>query len=76
LRECLALCEKKYAAAEPLLLQGYEGMKQREKTMSAQVRLRGLTNAVRYLVELDDAWGSSGKAAPWRKKLAEMKRSN
>jgi serine/threonine protein kinase/tetratricopeptide (TPR) repeat protein len=68
------LGQTKYAEAEPLLLQGYEGMKQREDTMSAQVRVRCLTNAVQYLVELYDAWDMSDKAALWRKKLEEMNR--
>ena len=69
------LGQKKYAEAEPLLLQGHEGLKQHEAAMPAQVRLLCLTNAVQYLVELYAGWGSSEKAAPWQKKLEEMKGS-
>jgi serine/threonine protein kinase/tetratricopeptide (TPR) repeat protein len=69
------LGQQKYAEAEPLLLQGYEGIKQRAATIAAEVRTRCLTRALQYLVELYDAWGDPDKAAPWQKKLAEMKHS-
>jgi len=38
------LGQKKYAEAEPLLIDGYEGMKQREQTIPWQARAR-LTEA-------------------------------
>jgi eukaryotic-like serine/threonine-protein kinase len=68
------LGQKKYAEAEPHLLKGYEGMKQREAAMSAEVRVRSLTNAAQYLVELYDAWDRPDQAASWRTKLEELKR--
>ena len=45
------LGQKKYADAEPLLLTGYEGMKQREKTIPPQGQTR-LPEALDRLIEL------------------------
>jgi serine/threonine protein kinase/Flp pilus assembly protein TadD len=58
--------QMKYVEAEPLLLDGYEGMKQRAKDVPP-VRL---AEAGKRLVELYDAWGKKEKADEWRKKLA------
>jgi serine/threonine protein kinase/tetratricopeptide (TPR) repeat protein len=58
--------QKKYADAEPLLLQGYKGMK--EKAIGARARSR-LTEALERLVQLYDAWGKKDEAAKWRKEL-------
>ena len=66
------LIQKKYAEAEPLLVQGYEGMKQREAKMPAQSR-QFLTEAVERLVQLYEATGQNAKAAEWRKKREERK---
>ncbi len=63
------LGQKKYAAAEPLLLAGYEGMKQREDQLP-KVRL---AEALERLVKLYDATGKKDKADGWRKKLQEAK---
>jgi hypothetical protein len=62
------LGQKRYAEAEPLLLQGYEGMKQREKSIPPQMQAR-LTGALERLVALYDAWGKKDEAAKWRKEL-------
>jgi serine/threonine protein kinase/lipopolysaccharide biosynthesis regulator YciM len=59
------LGQKQYAAAEPLLLAGYEGMKQREAKIPA-VSKKNLTEALDRLVELYDAWGKPDQAARWR----------
>jgi tetratricopeptide (TPR) repeat protein len=59
------LGQKKYQVAEPLLLQGYEGMKQRAATIRPQDRFR-LTAAVQRLVLLYDATGKTDDAAKWR----------
>jgi len=60
------LGQKKYAEAEPLLLAGYEGMKQREKTIPPQGKDR-LPEAVDRLVQLYEAMDKKDEAAKWRK---------
>lgn len=66
------LGQKKYADAEALLLQGYEGMKKREAKIPPQGKAR-VPEALERLVQLYDAWGKPEKAAEWRAKLAEQK---
>ena len=68
------LGQKKYAEAEPLLLAGYEGMKDREAKIPAQGKVR-LAEALEGLVQLYDATQQKDKAAPWRKKL-EVRRKD
>ena len=63
------LDQKKFADAEPLLLSGYEGMKQREDTIPSQDKPH-LTQALERLVRLYEAWGKPDKAAKWRKDAA------
>jgi tetratricopeptide (TPR) repeat protein len=58
---CL-LGEKKYVEAEPLLLSGYEGLKQREATMPAQNRPR-LKESLDLLVQLFNETGRPDQAA-------------
>jgi len=76
------LGQKKYAEAEPLLLSGYQGLKQREdKIASAGDPLElwrfpeesqpWLKEAVRRLVELYEATGRPDQAAQWKKTLEE-----
>jgi tetratricopeptide (TPR) repeat protein len=48
------LGQKKYDEAEPLLLKGYEGMKQREKTIPPQGKVR-IAEALDRLIELYEA---------------------
>ena len=57
-----------YAEAEPLLLIGYEGLKQSEARTPPQVDRR-LQNAVERLVELYEAWDKPTEAVRWRKVL-------
>jgi tetratricopeptide (TPR) repeat protein len=64
------LGQKKYADAEPLLLDGYEGMKKREKTIQP-VGLPRLKEAGARIVELYEAWDKPDKAKEWREKLKE-----
>ncbi len=66
------LGQKKYADAEPLLLAGYEGMKQREKTIPEQGKVR-IPEAIERLVQLYEATGKKDDAAKWRKELAAAK---
>jgi eukaryotic-like serine/threonine-protein kinase len=61
--------QQKYSEAEPLLLDGVQGMLQRESTIawfgaSDPARARG------YLVRLYQAWGKPAKAAEWQKTIA------
>jgi serine/threonine protein kinase len=66
--------QKKYAEADPLLLAGYEGMKQREDRIPPQGKVR-LTEAAERLVALYDATGQKDKADAWRQKLEAAKKS-
>jgi tetratricopeptide (TPR) repeat protein len=65
------LGQKKYAEAEPWLVSGYEGMKQREDKIPADSKRKVKENLQR-LVQLYQATGQSEKAAEWSKKLAEF----
>lgn len=60
------LDQKKYPLAEPMLVSGYEGMKQRQARIPAQDRSH-LTRALDRLVHLYEVWGKPDKAAEWRK---------
>jgi hypothetical protein len=61
------LGQKKYDQAEPLLLAGYEGMKQREEKIPWFLKIR-LTEAIDQLVQLYEGNGEKGKADEWRAK--------
>ena len=65
------LGQKKYAEAEPLLLSGYEGMKQWEDKIPAVGKPR-VKETLQRLVQLYTATDQSEKAAEWNKKLAEF----
>ncbi len=66
------LGQKKYAEAESLLLQGYEGMKQREATIPQRGKVR-LVQAAELLVRLYEATKQPEKARMWREKLPSGK---
>src|SRR6185436_905371 len=68
------LGQKKFAEAEPLLLAGYRGMKEREATIDANGRVR-LTQALERLVKLYEAKGDATEAAAWRAKLEAARAS-
>jgi hypothetical protein len=59
--------EKKYAEAEPLLLEGYQGMLARKDRIDAPDRYH-LDLAHRWLIELYEAWGKPAQVAEWKKK--------
>jgi tetratricopeptide (TPR) repeat protein len=62
------LGQERFAEAEPLLLTGYEGMKQQEaKIPPGQRRL--LADAGRRILDLYERWGRPADADRWRKKL-------
>jgi non-specific serine/threonine protein kinase/serine/threonine-protein kinase len=67
------LVQKKYTDAEPLLLAGYQGMRQREARIPPQARIR-LTEALERLVQLCQATGSKEQATKWRKELETIKK--
>ncbi len=58
--------QKKYAEAEPLALEGYQGMLAR-KAQTAVPDLPQLERACNWLVQLYEAWGKPEKAAAWKK---------
>jgi tetratricopeptide (TPR) repeat protein len=60
--------QKKFDEAEPLLLSGYEGMKERAKTIPPPDKPR-ITTALNRLVALYEAWGKPAEATRWRKVL-------
>ena len=60
--------QKKYAEAEPLLLEGYAGMAAR-KDRIAVPDWYYMDLAREWLQELYQAWGKPTKAAEWRKKI-------
>src|SRR5262249_38890110 len=60
--------QKKDAGAEPLLLQGYEGMKTREAKIPAPSKKR-LTEAAARVVKFYEAWGKPDQATAWKVKL-------
>jgi serine/threonine protein kinase len=62
------LGQKKYAEAEPLLLEGYQGLKAREATIPPGAKAQ-LASAAERLVALYDAWGKPREAAAWRVRL-------
>jgi hypothetical protein len=67
------LRQKKYAAAEPLLREGYRGMRQRPVKMPLEWQQARLSEGLIRLVQLYDAWGKKDEAARWRKELEALK---
>jgi tetratricopeptide (TPR) repeat protein len=63
------LSQKKYAEAEPLLLAGYEGLKQCADKIPAADKVR-VTEALDRLVRLYEATGKPDEAAKWRAERA------
>ena len=65
--------QKNYAEAEPLLLQSYQGLQQREASLPPILNApRRITESLERLVQLYDPWGKPVQAAEWKKKLAEF----
>jgi WD40 repeat protein len=60
--------QKNYADAEPLLVKGYEGMKQQEASIEPRDKRR-LKEAVERLVQLYEETDKKDEAAKWRKEL-------
>ena len=64
------LGQKKYAEAEPLLLQGYEGMKAREKSIPAPGRIR-IPEALDRLIEFSTATNKPDAVKTWQAERAK-----
>ena len=68
------LGQKKYAEAEPLLLDAYQGMKQREDKIPPSGRLRP-KECLQWLVQLSEETNRPEQAAAWKQKLTEFGRA-
>jgi tetratricopeptide (TPR) repeat protein/tRNA A-37 threonylcarbamoyl transferase component Bud32 len=69
------LGQQKYAEAEPELLSGYEGMKQREAKVRGGNGEPRLREALQRLVQLYEATNRPEQAADWKNKLEEFDKS-
>ena len=68
--------QKNYAEAEPLLLQSYQGLQQRQASLPPYLNApRRVTESLERLVQLYDAWGKPTQAAEWKQKLAEFQQA-
>ncbi|HTA29830.1 MAG TPA: tetratricopeptide repeat protein, partial [Candidatus Cybelea sp.] len=67
--------QKKYAEAEPLLLSGLDGLKQREDKVPAGDKPR-LIDAVSALAKLYEATSRPDPAAQWKTTLADLKKAD
>jgi eukaryotic-like serine/threonine-protein kinase len=61
-----------YARAEPLMLKGYDGLREREALMQYMEK-EWLLRAARRLVDLYNGWGKPQKAAEWAQKCRDSK---
>ncbi len=65
---------QKYAEAEPLLVQGFEGMKRRAAQIPPAARTLRLGEAAARLVHLYQALGKDDEAAKWQKEEAAARK--
>ena len=65
------LGQKKYGEAEPLLLKGYEGLKQREEKLSPQNKFR-LIEALDRIIELYTAMEKPAEVKKWQEIKARL----
>jgi hypothetical protein len=68
----MLLGQKEYVKAKPLLLAGYEGLKQRQAQIPANQQAR-LTEAAGRLVQLYKAWGKADQAKRWQNERDALK---
>jgi len=59
--------EKRFAEAEPLLLEGYQGMDDRKARIAVPDRYH-LERARDWLIQLYLDWGKPDKAVEWRRR--------
>ena len=62
--------KRKYDEAEPLLISGYEGMRERQRSLRDPTRV--LTESLQILVQFFEATSQSEKTAEWKTKLATV----
>jgi hypothetical protein len=62
------LSQGRYAEAEPLVVQGYEGMKARESRMPLPQRFH-LREAAERVVQHYEAWNQPDRATTWKARL-------
>jgi hypothetical protein len=65
--------QEKYAEAEPLMLQGYEGVKLHAPP---ELRRGALNSAVKGLIRIYEALGKKDEAAKWRMELEAIHKSD
>jgi serine/threonine protein kinase/tetratricopeptide (TPR) repeat protein len=65
------LGQKKYAEAEPLLLSGFQGLKQRENTIPTRNKVC-LAQAIQRLTQLYEETNRPDQAAEWKQQLAGL----
>jgi tetratricopeptide (TPR) repeat protein len=63
------LAQDKYAQAEPLLLEGYEGLAARKAQIPPILASHRVAEAGERVVRLYEAWGKSEQATRWRTKV-------
>ncbi|HEV3344317.1 MAG TPA: tetratricopeptide repeat-containing protein, partial [Pirellulales bacterium] len=68
------LGQQKYADAEPLLLKGYEGLKEREKTIPPQAKDR-IPEALDRLIDLYTATDKPDEVKKWQADRGEVSRN-
>ena len=68
--------QENYADAQPFLLQGYEGLQQRQASLPPYLNApRRITESLERLVQLYHAWGKPAQAAEWKQKLAAFQQA-
>jgi hypothetical protein len=66
-----------YAAAEPLLLQGSQGLQLNYASIPSYLNpARRVQESLERLVNLYEAWDKRGQAAEWKKKLEQFARTD
>ena len=61
--------QQKFAEAEPLILNGYAGLKEHQSEISPILARHRVREAGERLIRLYDAWGQKDKADQWRAKV-------
>jgi tetratricopeptide (TPR) repeat protein len=64
--------QKKFAAAEALLLEGYQGMLARKERIAVPDWYH-IERSHEWLIQLYQAWGKPDKAADWQTKMASQR---
>ncbi len=68
--------QKKYADAEPLLVESCHGLQQHQTSLTPYLNApRRIKESLERLVQLYDAWGKPAQAAEWKQKLATFQQA-